>query len=56
MIKLPDVFDPLLDKAGAAFDLQDQHDAMAEFHRVVNEDYWTAPLLKLVQCSVPLTK
>ena len=46
MIKLPDVFDPLLDKAGSAFDLQDQHDAMAEFHRVVNEDYWTAPLLE----------
>jgi len=46
MIRLPDVFDPLLDRAKNAFDLQDQHDAMAEFHRVVANDYWTAPLLE----------
>ena len=46
MIKMPEIFDPLLDRAGGAFDLQEQHDAMADFHRVLNEDYWTAPLLE----------
>jgi ABC-type transport system substrate-binding protein len=46
MIKMPEIFDPLLDRAGGAFDLQEQHDAMADFHRVVNEDFWTAPLLE----------
>jgi peptide/nickel transport system substrate-binding protein len=46
MIRLPEIFDPILDKAGAAFPLQEQHDHMADFHRVLAEDFWTAPLLE----------
>ena len=46
MMRLPDILDPLLDKAGASFDLQDQHEAMADFHRLLNRDFWAGPLLE----------
>lgn len=46
MMRLPDILDPLLDKAGSSFDLQDQHEAMAEFHRLLNRDFWAGPLLE----------
>ena len=46
MMRLPEILDPLLDEAGGAFALQDQHDAMAEFHRLLNRDFWAAPLLE----------
>ena len=46
MMRLPEVFDPLLDKAGGAFALEDQHEAMADFHRLLNRDFWVAPLLE----------
>ena len=46
MARLPNILDPLLDKTGSSFDLQDQHDAMADFHRLVNEDFWAGPLLE----------
>jgi len=46
MMRLPEVFDPLLDKAGTAFALEDQHNAMADFHRLVNEDFWGPGLLE----------
>ncbi|MCY4366156.1 MAG: ABC transporter substrate-binding protein [Chloroflexi bacterium] len=46
MMRLPGILDPLLDKAGSSFDLQDQHDAMADFHRLLNRDFWAGPLLE----------
>ena len=46
MMRLPEILDPLLDKAASSFDLQDQHDAMAEFHRLLNRDFWAGPLLE----------
>ncbi len=46
MMRLPEVFDPLLDEAGSAFALEDQHNAMAEFHRLLNRDFWVGPLLE----------
>ena len=46
MMRLPNILDPILDRAGSSFDLQDQHDAMAEFHRVVNEEFYAGPLLE----------
>jgi len=46
MARLPEILDPILDVAGSAFALEDQHNAMAEFHRIVNEDFWAAPLLE----------
>ena len=46
MMRLPEILDPLLDEAGGAFALQDQHEAMAEFHRLLNRDFWAAPLLE----------
>ncbi len=46
MMRLPDILDPLLDKAGSSFDLQDQHDAMADFHRLLSRDFWAGPLLE----------
>ncbi|MFQ6026470.1 MAG: ABC transporter substrate-binding protein [Dehalococcoidia bacterium] len=46
MMRLPEILDPLLDEAGSAFALEDQHNAMAEFHRVLNRDFWAAPLLE----------
>ena len=46
MARLPEILDPILDRAGSAFALEDQHEAMAEFHRIVNEDFWAGPLLE----------
>ena len=46
MMRLPGILDPLLDKAGSSFDLQDQHNAMADFHRLLNRDFWAGPLLE----------
>ena len=46
MMRLPDILDPLLDKAGSSFELRDQHEAMADFHRLLNRDFWAGPLLE----------
>lgn len=46
MMRAPDIFDPLLDKSGSSFDLAEQHEAMADFHRMLSGEYWVAPLLE----------
>ena len=44
----PNIADALLDKAAAAFELQDQHEALAEYQLHMNREYWHAPLLSAV--------
>ncbi len=44
----PSIADALLDKAAAAFDLRDQHEALAEYQLHMNREYWHAPLLSAV--------
>lgn len=44
----PNIADALLDKAGAAFDLDKQHEALAAYQLHMNEEYWHAPLLAAV--------
>ena len=44
----PNIADALLDKAAAAFDLNDQHEALAEYQLHMNREYWHAPLLSAV--------
>jgi peptide/nickel transport system substrate-binding protein len=45
-MRLPEILDPLLDEAGSSFDLQDQHNAMAEFHRLMNREFYAPGLLQ----------
>ena len=44
----PNIADALLDKAAAAFELNDQHEALAEYQLHMNREYWHAPLLSAV--------
>lgn len=46
LMKDPAIFDPILDDAANAFSLEEQHEAMADFHRTLANDYWVAPLLE----------
>jgi peptide/nickel transport system substrate-binding protein len=39
MMRAPDIFDPLLDRAGSSFALEEQHEAMADFHRMLSGEY-----------------